>query len=232
VPAADPNPRSESTHANAQLPPVGMTAASLRAALHDLRGPLNTLSVLLEILRAREVSTPAGLEVVDKATQAVRGLGHMLERLGRVTATLPAQRSAVPMLAQLQEAAARAGGRVRCTLAAPTCDPADAAVWGCASSFAALLDSLCDCVAAALPQGGSVELQGSATADACVIRVRCVGEGMALPAAFARSKLDGARPAAADWFRLSCQVSGLAGEFVGDGSDPVGTITMRFPRAR
>jgi hypothetical protein len=54
---------------------------------------------------------------------------------------------------------------------------------------------------------------------------------VALPPAFARTRLDGSRPGHGDWFQLSCRLEGVSGDFVGEPADETATIGIRVPRA-
>lgn len=208
----------------APTPPTGLAEASLRRVIHDLRGPLNTLAILAEILR-----TGASPDAVAGVGRAVRGIGSMLDRLRSVTQCTAPKLVPVHLAEQLVLALARATPPDG-VLLAPLATVDANAVASCPTRLPATIDTLLHCAIAALHGPGTLRFAIATSADRTELTVACDGRTAALPAANTASKLDTNDPGPADWFRLGCQVEGLAGELEVRGAATPPQIVLRMPR--
>lgn len=206
---------------------TGLATASLRRAIHDLRGPLNTLSILAEVLRAKS----ADADACASMTRAVHGLGTMLDRLRGVAETMPTRLQTMDLGAQLAAACGRAQRPASVAIAAWDASIPTLRVTSCPSRLPPVLDSLLQGAVAALPDGGTIRFAATDDADHWLVAVQCDGTATSLPAANTAGKLDTNPADKLDWFRLTCQVEGLAGELrISDSTDPP-QIAVRLPKA-
>lgn len=191
--------------------PSGLASECLVQAIHDLRGPLNTISILHEVLRTSALADVAPhRDALATATRSLLALDQMLRRLRGVTDTLATELRPIPLAPALAAALARTGDREpRAQLVAPP--PAALAVSTCPERLPAMLDRLLACGRAALPNGGALQLDARAAAAIAVIELTGTGADPVLPTPRAMAQLSVADPGPGDWFALSCLVAGLGG---------------------
>lgn len=215
------------------VPVSGLGSGGLRRAIHDLRGPLNTLAILHEVLR---VSPPrSGSEAANVLAPATRALGKlstMLDRLRSLAECVPDRLEAVPLAECLAEAVRRMPSDARVAVASLPPDAPAAIALSCRERLVATLETALNCAAGALPHGGRMELQVSMSPDSCRIEMVCTGEDVAREWGPSRGKLDSDDPAVLDWFRLACQVEGLAGRLQADVPPLQPRLAIDLPRPR
>jgi signal transduction histidine kinase len=210
--------------------PSGLATQCLVQAIHDLRGPLNTISILLEVLRTSALADAAPhRDALASATNSVQALDGMLRRLRGVTDTLAVELRPVPLAPALATAIARAGDREPRVALTATPPPALAATT-CAERLPAMLDQLLACGRAALPNGGALQLAARATAPGAVIELTGAGADAELPTPHSLAQLTVAAPGPGDWFALSCLVAGLGGDIELATATGQFSVCVRLPR--
>lgn len=206
----------------------GLTTDRLRGAIHDLRGPLNTLSILHEILRGATGNPTAQREAIEGARRALQQCDGMLRRLRGVSDAMAPRLTAMPLPAELAAAVARAP---RDNL--PVQLAADAGqqlvVSSCPERLPRMLDLLLACARGALPGGGTLGLAARRDGDRAVVEVTAAGPTIVLPAAGSVARLTPDDPGPADWFALACLTAGIGGELVLAAAAGHGSLTVRLP---
>ncbi len=221
-------PQPRSLPPGGATPPTGLAATSLRRALHDLRGPLNTISILAEILRTGGPNP----EACASMGRAVRGLGVMLDRVRAVGETVAERLQPVDLGAAVAAAIGRAP-HVDDIAVKPFAPGAERVlVASCPTRLSLALDTLLQCAFGALAADGSVRFAIADDGDACTLSLAfTTGAAPSLPAGNVAGKLDTNPPGPVDWFRLACQIEGLAGELRVDGATVPPRIAIRLPKA-
>lgn len=209
----------------------GMASGGLRRAIHDLRGPLNTLAILHEVMR---VSVPATsdrrTEVHATAMRAIGKLSIMLDRLRALAECVPARVAAVSLTETMAAVVARMPANLPVAVTPLGPGTPAAIVLSCGERLAAALETALNCAASALPRGGRIDLEVSEQPQGCRIAMSCSGLEVAADWGPARGKLDSDDAAALDWFRLGCQVEGLAARLLADVPPLQPRLAIDLPR--
>lgn len=204
----------------------GLAATTLRHAVHDVRGPLNTLSILVEVLKTAEADGPARADALRRLAQTLQGVGAMLDRVVDASETLAPVLEPLALGAAVQEAVGRwsdPGVTVGCDRAV------DLTVSSCATRLPMALDALLHCAARSLPQGGRLGVRIEAHEDSARIAIACEGPAVALPSGKTACKLRPGPTPEADWFALDARIAGLGGELVFDVAPRMVAVTLPRP---
>lgn len=205
----------------------GLERECVRQAIHDLRGPLNTCAVLVDLVKALLDKDPDLART--KAPLVVRELqtvARMLDHLVGTSDTLATALAPVDLAAALHDAA-----RVPMPAGiAVAVDPSIAGgITACPDRAARLFTQLLERCAAALPDGGTIRLRVEAGE---FLRVIATGEGpRVIPPPDGRPHLTLA-PAAVGWFELLALARGLGGDLrVAAGDGAALRVEVDFARA-
>ena len=184
----------------------GLCEASLRRVLHDLGGPLNTISILTELVRSRLDSGDAqGQEVCERLSDAVQQMARMIGRVRGVSASMGLGSGAGPLRQALAAAAERARDvrtvEIDCDETVAVSAPSDL--------LAALLDAAYGCC----EPGAEVAWQVRNRPPQVEIRFEQRSGGRPFPAPRARGHIVDGDPGAPRWFEWTCRLEGLGGNF-------------------
>lgn len=221
-----PPPDSSSLHRAS--PRTGMASVSLIRVIHDLRGPLNTLAILGEVLRSSGAEAPAAhRDAIQTIHRAVNNLGSMLLRVRECVETMVAELEPVGMRVTLQSAIAATSIPGVDILLAP--DEAPEMVLSCRERLPVTLGSLLACCAATLPGGGQLHIRVQSNSTTTMVTVTPSGPSLQIPPAHSFHKLSPERPGNADWFELCCRVEGLGGVLLTNSDSMTFSVTATFP---
>jgi signal transduction histidine kinase len=206
-----------------------MASASLIRVIHDLRGPLNTLAILGEVLRSSGVeATASHREAIQTVNRTVANLGTMLEKVREFVDTMVSELAPVCINAAIEQAiAATPIPGVDITFM-PNDAPA-LAVLSCQERLSVTLANLLACCAATLPSGGQLTVRVEATSRETHVTVTPSGLAVQMPPANSFQKVSPVRPGHADWFALCCRVEGLGGVLSILGDSTIPSVTASFP---
>jgi len=207
----------------------GLATGSLRQAIHDLRGPLNTLAVLTAVLRSKPA--PNDDDTLRNMEVTVRALGAMLERLEAVSETRAPVLEPLGLGAVMREVIEGGGffpDGSEVEVEAHFDRGLELEVRSCPVRLPAAIAGLLRCCAAALPLGGrlTVGIVGQEGVARLVVGLR--GGSVVLPRARMPHKL---RENAGDWFALEARVLGLGGQLVVHADDAHPRVVVELPRA-
>jgi len=230
------NVRSTPSPADPSATPLAaaLDAACLRQALHDLRGPLNNATILLEIVKTLGAGDPALASA--KLAQTVRELHRLARMLDQLTvasegnATSAAPLNLAPLL---HTAAAALPGAARVDVVAGTGEPftSTEAVWAPADAIEHILQLVFERGAAALPEGGTIRVDRSDHPASVRLTFTAAGPRVERPSLPRPRLTDGTRPAD-DWFSCWALVRRVRGELHVDHGNDVGIrIAIDLPRA-
>ncbi len=167
------NPGDTATPARAGRSTTGLERECLRQAIHDLRGPLNTSSVLVDLMAALLDKDPALAH--SKAPMVVRELqtiARMLDHLVGTSDTLATTTTPMDLgvaVANAVQTATVPGVDIDAS-AVPSI-----AVDACATRLPRLMSLVLERCAAALPEGGSIALEASPASGA--VRFAAIARG-------------------------------------------------------
>lgn len=209
-----PDRATESTGGQSgRLEPVtGVERDCLRQAVHDLRGRLNTGSILIDLCTVLASKDPDRVpEKLAKVVQELRCVARMLDQLVGTSDSL------APELAPLDLGATIANVAKTCPAAARgvvidydalTRSPVSALA--CPTRLPRALFLIVEKGLAALPEGGSLRCEAEPTPDGVRLTIRITGPRV-LPVQSGRMHLtDGAQPNDA-WFPVLALVRGMRG---------------------
>lgn len=204
-----------------------MASESLIRVIHDLRGPLNTLAILGEVLRSSEAGTSTShREAIQSTNRTINNLGTMLARVRECADTMTSQLAPVDLDVAIQSAiAATTSSGIEISFASD----AQTVVYSCPERLPVTLANLLACCAAALPSGGRLILRVEAASRATRLTVTLEGPAVQFPPANSYHKLSPVRSGPADWFALFCRVEGLGGtlSICDDSTSP--SVSICFP---
>lgn len=209
----------------------GIPEATLRRALHDLSGPLNSISILSELLRAKlEGADRSGSELIDRISATIQQMGRMVHDVRRAATSMSTDACRDHDLTEALGRAAERAGEFETT----SIDGADGLqVAAPPGQLDALLDCAYRCVAggAASASWRAERAGGDGPDGRLLLRMLLAGDGVELPAVPARQHLVAAGDVDAAWFELSARLDGIGGSYAdGDaGSGPVVAIYLPSP---
>jgi hypothetical protein len=203
------NPAADAARAAAASPTrTGLERECLRQAIHDVRGPLNTSSVLVDLITALLDKDPALART--KAPLVVRELqtvARMLDHLVGTSDTLVATTTSIDLGETIAGAvgafAVPPGVSVDCGAV-----PRPTLVLACPTRLPRLLAQLLDRCAASVPRGGEIVFSVEPVAGAIRVVATVRGDGIVLPAE-GRPHLT-AGPSS--WFPLLALARGIGGD--------------------
>jgi signal transduction histidine kinase len=156
----------------------------LAALSHDLRSPLGSLLVWVELLRSQE-RDPATARVVEKIGCGVRDLRDMvlrfLDMAQLLSGTLRAEMDSTDPAAVVDAAlaAVKASAEVKGVRLEAVLDPSLPSLRANARCLRHALEGLASSAVQATPPGGSVEIGAARAEDRILFRVRDSGAGLA-----------------------------------------------------
>lgn len=224
-------PHDAATH----TPPTaaGFDVQCLRQALHDLRGPLNNATILLQIVKTLGNADPdAARGKVVQAVAELHRIGRMLDQLTIANDGATAEPRELALAALLGAAAAAVPAATRVTVEAGTgapfvnTDP----VWAPAEYLERALRLVFERCAATLPDGGTVRVDRSDLPATTRLTFTANGPRVERPSNSRPRLTDGAR-AADDWFPCWALVRRVRGDLHVDHGNDVGIrIAIELPR--
>ena len=212
---------------------TGLESACLRQAIHDLRGPLNTASIVLDVAMASAATDPSLVsKKLSLVVQELHRVGRMLDHL------VAASESAAPHLAPVDLAASlaavsrasKAPARgVRLQFDASLAKPLQ--ILSCASRLARALGLILDGCLATLPDGGEVLFE-SAPGTARIRLVLTAQGPRVLPLLDGKKLgLTDASHRTSDWFLVRALIRGMSGDIEVEQRGELGVrITLDLPR--
>lgn len=207
--------------------PTGLPRESLRQAVHDLRGQLNTSAILLDVAMAVANKTPdLAAPKISQAVQELHRLSRMLDHLAAASDTSAPELLPVDLGDAMTAAIART---TRQRVSVRTSPLASVIVSACPHRLPRLLDSLLARCSDALPDGGSIAIEGARRDGEAVIRFRLEGPKVVdLMPGRIFALTDGGR-IEGDWFLPRALARGMnAGlEVTRESGGPV--VELRFP---
>jgi len=208
--------------------PSGLATACLRGAIHDLRGAMNTISILHEILRESPLAAAAPQQdALAGTSKALRQLDGMLQRLHAAAASLAPELRPVALAPQLA-AAVQSAGDDDVALQHEPGDHDGVVVLSCAERLPLLLESLLRCGRAAVADGSRLRLQGRIDGDRAVVALAGNGPTTALPAMPSAAQLTADEP---DWFTFASRAVGLDAELDVSTTTDGFQLLVRLPLA-
>lgn len=234
IPTTTDSPRDSAAPAAAPGTPASLDAPCLRQALHDLRGPLNNATILLEIVKT--VGNKDADLARTKLTQSIHELhriARMLDQLALASdgvTTEPVAQDAAPLLVAAANALPKAS---RVEVVAGDGAPFDRAapVLANAADLGRLLRLVLERCASALPDGGTIRVDRDERAS--LVRLTFTGHGPRVerPTLSHPRLTDGTRPAD-DWFGCWALVRRVRGDLHVDHGNDVGIrIAIDLARA-
>lgn len=212
---------------------TGLERECLRQAIHDVRGPLNTATVLLDLVTVLASRDPA--LAATKAGMVVRelhSLARMLHNLVGTGDSLASELVPVDLAAAVADAVARSpaasAGRV-----AVSHEGLRESMWveSCPVRLARALDLLLEKCAASLPDGGTIHVEAADADGRARLAIALRGPRViALPDG--RPHLTGGTEPTETWFALFALARGVGGELAfGRGDVAAASLTLDLPRA-
>jgi hypothetical protein len=211
---------------------TGLEGECLRQAVHDLRGPLNTTTILADLAAALSTRDP---ELVGKklsqVVQELHRLARMLDHLVATSESLAPEVVAVALGSAVAPAfdASKAGTGV--TVAATALLADESLVLVCPERLTRAIASILERCHAALPEGGELQFATAPVPAAVRIAVTLTGPRV-LPLTDGRSirLTDGSQPSK-DWFLARALLRGMRCDLAIEHSDAGARILIDVPRA-
>jgi signal transduction histidine kinase len=212
---------------------TGLDSLCLRQALHDLRGPLNNATILLEVIKNLGAQDPAlGRAKMTQTVQELHRMARMLEQLAVASDSVAADLGPVPLHALLlaTTAAIPASARIEVRDGDGTPLQTNSMVLSSLPRLERALHIVFERCVAALPEGGHVRLDSEVRADSLRLTLTAKGPRVVPPAGQRPHLTDGSN-AGEDWFLCWALVRGVRGELHVDHGNDVGIrIAIELPR--
>lgn len=205
---------------------TGLERECLIQAIHDLRGPLNTTSILIDLTVAAAAKDGVALGgKLAQVVQELRRVGRMLDQLVATSDSL------APELVPLELGAAVAAATQSCQASGPGVDfrfdglmRRPLRILSCPVRLARALELILDRCVAALPDGGEILFEANPDERHLHLVVTAKGPRVR-PLANRKLRLtDGSQPAG-DWFEIGALIRGIRGNLA---IEPQTDLAMRI----